>query len=98
MGMATEHRWCFKPGSSGSFFLSMNPLMRAQIAWLSIGLASWRFRKAWVRQGRPLSELKFRAAWTWPWGPFFVVRSQLTLPYRGLNIYLDRRRLCDHSQ
>ncbi|KII94587.1 hypothetical protein PLICRDRAFT_97452 [Plicaturopsis crispa FD-325 SS-3] len=44
-----------------------------QIAWLSIGMASWRFRKAWVRQGRPLSELKFRAGWTWPWGPPFVV-------------------------
>ena len=45
-----------------------------QIAWLSIGLASWRFRSAWVRQGRPLSEMKFRASWTWPWGPPFVVR------------------------
>lgn len=44
-----------------------------QIAWVSIGLASWRFRKAWVRQGRSLDELKFRAAWTWPWGPYFVV-------------------------
>ncbi|EMD33590.1 hypothetical protein CERSUDRAFT_107939 [Gelatoporia subvermispora B] len=44
-----------------------------QIAWLSIGLASMRFRQAWVRQGRSLSELKFRAAWTWPWGPYFVV-------------------------
>ena len=47
-----------------------------QIAWLSIGLASWRFRKAWVAQGRPLEELKFRARWTWPWGPYFVVSSQ----------------------
>ncbi|OCH92502.1 hypothetical protein OBBRIDRAFT_886232 [Obba rivulosa] len=46
-----------------------------QIAWLSIGLASWRFRQAWVRQGRSLDELKFRAAWTWPWGPYFVVIS-----------------------
>jgi amino acid permease len=44
-----------------------------QIAWLSIGLASWRFRKAWIIQGRALSELKFRASWTWPWGPPFVV-------------------------
>lgn len=44
-----------------------------KIAWLSIGLASWRFRKAWVAQGRSLDELKFRASWTWPWGPFFVV-------------------------
>ncbi|PCH43551.1 hypothetical protein WOLCODRAFT_138428 [Wolfiporia cocos MD-104 SS10] len=44
-----------------------------QIAWLSIGLASWRFRTAWVKQGRPLDQMKFRAAWTWPWGPPFVV-------------------------
>jgi len=27
-------------------------------------------------QGRPLSELKFRAEWTWPWGPPFVVGLQ----------------------
>ncbi|KAF9467319.1 amino acid permease-domain-containing protein [Collybia nuda] len=44
-----------------------------QIAWFSIGLASWRFRKAWKRQGRSLDELKFRASWTWPWGPPFVI-------------------------
>ncbi|KAG5651005.1 hypothetical protein H0H81_010264 [Sphagnurus paluster] len=44
-----------------------------QIAWFSIGLASWRFRTAWVKQGRSLDELKFRASWTWPWGPAFVV-------------------------
>jgi len=46
-----------------------------QIAWFSIGIASWRFRQAWIRQGRPLEELKFRAAWTWPWGPPFVIIS-----------------------
>ncbi|KAK2467860.1 hypothetical protein APHAL10511_000155 [Amanita phalloides] len=50
-----------------------------QIAWFSIGIASWRFRKAWVRQGRSLDELKFRAAWTWPWGPPFVIISVSTL-------------------
>ncbi|OJT15330.1 hypothetical protein TRAPUB_8126 [Trametes pubescens] len=44
-----------------------------QIAWVSIGLASWKFRRAWIRQGRPLSEMKFRAGWTWPWGPYFVI-------------------------
>ncbi|KAH9991291.1 amino acid permease-domain-containing protein [Russula vinacea] len=44
-----------------------------QIAWLSIGIASWRFRAAWKTQGRPLSEMKFRARWTWPWGPPFVI-------------------------
>ncbi|KZT65962.1 hypothetical protein DAEQUDRAFT_675950 [Daedalea quercina L-15889] len=50
-----------------------------QIAWLSIGLASWRFRKAWVAQGRSLEEMKFRATWTWPWGPPFVVISVVFL-------------------
>ncbi|KAH9920102.1 amino acid permease/ SLC12A domain-containing protein [Fomitopsis serialis] len=50
-----------------------------QIAWLSIGLASWRFRKAWVLQGRSIEEMKFRAGWTWPWGPPFVVISVATL-------------------
>ncbi|KAI6038482.1 amino acid permease-domain-containing protein [Pisolithus marmoratus] len=44
-----------------------------QIAWLSIGLASWRFRKAWLLQRRPIEELKFRVSWTWPWGPYFVI-------------------------
>ncbi|EKM79648.1 hypothetical protein AGABI1DRAFT_74756 [Agaricus bisporus var. burnettii JB137-S8] len=50
-----------------------------QIAWLSIGITSWRFRKAWVRQGRPLEEMKFRAKWTWPWAPAFVVISVIVL-------------------
>ncbi|KAF4620986.1 hypothetical protein D9613_000345 [Agrocybe pediades] len=50
-----------------------------QIAWLSIGLSSWRFRKAWIRQGRSLKELKFHVAWTWPWGPPFVIVTVLFL-------------------
>ena len=45
----------------------------SQIAWLSIGLSSWRFRKAWIAQGRTVEDLKFTAQWTWPWGPAFVV-------------------------
>ncbi|TFK23702.1 hypothetical protein FA15DRAFT_757093 [Coprinopsis marcescibilis] len=44
-----------------------------QIAWLSIGLSSWRFRKAWLNQGRTKEQLKFHASWTWPWGPPFVI-------------------------
>lgn len=50
-----------------------------KIAWVSIGIASWRFRKAWVQQGRPLEELKFRSKWTWGWGPPFVVRPLIGL-------------------
>lgn len=48
-----------------------------QIAWFSIGLASWKFRSAWLKQGRSLDDLKFRAAWTWPWGPAFVIIAVL---------------------
>ncbi|KAI0031058.1 amino acid permease-domain-containing protein [Vararia minispora EC-137] len=50
-----------------------------QIAWLSIGLASWRFRKAWRRQGRSLSEMKFHSKWTWGWGPPFVIITVIAL-------------------
>jgi amino acid permease len=58
--------------ASNGCVLSLHSSM--QIAWLSIGLASWRFRKAWTHQGRRREDLKFSAAWTWPWGPLFVVR------------------------
>ncbi|KAL5513804.1 ALP1_1 [Sanghuangporus vaninii] len=55
-----------------------------QIAWLSIGIASWRFRKSWVVQSRYLSEVKFRANWTWPWGaPFIVFSVSLNILFQG---------------
>ncbi|KAL1747088.1 amino acid permease-domain-containing protein [Schizophyllum fasciatum] len=44
-----------------------------QLAWLSIGLASWRFRRAWQKQGRKLEELKFHPRWTRHWGHYFVI-------------------------
>jgi amino acid permease len=61
-----------------------------QIAWFSIGLASWRFRKAWKQQGRSLDDLKFRATWTWPWGPPFVVRN--SPPSNGISALIYRFR------
>ena len=60
-----------------------------QIAWVSIGLASLRFRAAWMRQGRSLEDLKFRARWTWPWGPYFVV-----ITTSALIISKSRHRTC----
>ncbi|KAN0090996.1 Amino acid permease/ SLC12A domain containing protein [Tylopilus felleus] len=50
-----------------------------QIAWLSIGLASWRFRRAWIAQNRSVDELKFYVRWTWPWGPYFVIISVIAM-------------------
>jgi hypothetical protein len=73
-----------------------------QIAWLSIGLASWRFRKAWIKQGRPIDEMKFRASWTWPWGPAFVVRQGFDqyAPHDAVtNVHgIDHHCLVAHSQ
>lgn len=44
-----------------------------QIAWLSIGVISIRFRRGLSRQGKT-HELKF-VNWTYPYGPYFVIIS-----------------------
>ena len=73
MGLAPESRRRVKSGPANAKILLPLAHCDTQIAWFSIGLASWRFRKAWQQQGRSLDDLKFRATWTWPWGPPFVV-------------------------
>jgi lysine-specific permease len=40
--------------------------------WLGIAVCHLRFRKAWVAQGRSLSELKFRARF-FPYGPWIAI-------------------------
>lgn len=77
MGLAAKHRGSLEPGQKKYFVRArLSCLNPVQIAWLSIGLASLRFRSAWVLQGRSLDDLAFRASWTWPWGPMFVVCSR----------------------
>ncbi|MGG1662156.1 amino acid permease [Brevibacillus sp. NRS-1366] len=41
------------------------------IAWLVIAASHYRFRRAFVIQGRSLNELKYRAKW-FPFGPIFA--------------------------
>ncbi|MET3289249.1 UNVERIFIED_CONTAM: lysine-specific permease [Brevibacillus sp. OAP136] len=41
------------------------------IAWLVIAASHYRFRKAYVKQGRDLNDLKYRAKW-FPFGPIFA--------------------------
>lgn len=78
MGMATKYCRCFQSGNKSASLLCLLLNIRPKIAWLSIGLASWRFRRAWVLQGREMSELKFQGArWTWGWGSPFVVCSSV---------------------
>lgn len=42
------------------------------IAWVGIAASHWRFRRAWLAQGKPLSELKYRAKW-FPFGPLLAL-------------------------
>jgi lysine-specific permease len=42
------------------------------LAWLGIAVSHYRFRKAYVAQGRDLSELPFKAKW-YPFGPLFAL-------------------------
>ena len=63
---------------------------------MSIGLASWRFRKAWQKQGRKLEELKFHPAWTRLWGHYFVIIAVAFLIIGEYNFRLQLRLLAEH--
>ena len=41
------------------------------IAWVGIAVSHFRFRRAYVAQGRDLNQLKYRAKW-FPFGPIFA--------------------------
>ena len=41
------------------------------ITWLGIAISHYRFRRAYVAQGRDLSDLPYRARW-FPFGPIFA--------------------------
>jgi lysine-specific permease len=45
--------------------------MSGFIAWLGIAISHYRFRKSYVKQGRDLSLLPYRAKW-FPFGPIFA--------------------------
>jgi lysine-specific permease len=42
------------------------------IAWLGIAISHYRFRKAYVAQGRDLNKLAYKAKW-YPFGPIFAL-------------------------
>ncbi len=45
--------------------------MSGFIAWLGIAISHYRFRKAYVAQGRDLNDLPYKAKW-FPFGPIFA--------------------------
>lgn len=42
------------------------------IAWVGIAISHYRFRRAYVAQGRDLNQLKYKAKW-FPFGPLFAL-------------------------
>lgn len=42
------------------------------IAWVGIAASHYRFRRAWIAQSKPLSDLKYRAKW-FPFGPLLAL-------------------------
>lgn len=54
------------------------------IAWVGIAVCHYRFRKAYVAQGRKLEDLKYRAKW-YPFGPIFALALTLFV-ILGVNI------------
>ncbi|PEP56408.1 amino acid permease [Bacillus pseudomycoides] len=46
--------------------------MTGFLTWIGIAICHYRFRKAYVAQGRSLNELTFKAKW-YPFGPLFTL-------------------------
>jgi lysine-specific permease len=53
------------------FVVTRNLLFAYPVAWLGIALSHYRFRRAFIVQGRDLSELPYRAK-LFPFGPVFA--------------------------
>lgn len=45
--------------------------MSGFIAWVGIAISHYRFRKAYIAQGKDLNDLPYRAKW-FPFGPIFA--------------------------
>ncbi|GAA5825598.1 hypothetical protein JCM11251_000304 [Rhodosporidiobolus azoricus] len=50
----------FAPGGAAKIWIYAQSLVGVnnQFGWVFIGLSSWRMRRAWIKQGRPLTSLK----------------------------------------
>jgi amino acid permease len=54
--------------------------------WLGIAICHYRFRKAWVKQGHSLDELKYKALF-YPFAPIFAMIS-ITIVIFGANVWV----------
>lgn len=56
------------------------------IIWLGIAICHYRFRKAWVAQGRKIEDLKYKA-FMYPFGPIFAMIT-ITIVIFGANVWV----------
>ena len=54
----------------------------AFFAWLGIAICHYKFRKAYIAQGRKLEDLKYRAKW-FPFGPIMAMILCINLQNEG---------------
>ena len=59
------------------------------IVWMSICWSQFNFRRQWLKQGRALSELKFRT----PWYPFVPILGFICCTATGLSMASDPEML-----
>lgn len=94
-GMLSLLLWFVSPGTVFTWLVDASALA-GFIAWFGIALSHYRFRKAYILQGRSLSDLPYRAKF-YPFGPLFaallciaVVAGQvITFPWSWLNFAAD---------
>lgn len=70
VGMAAFLTSLFGDGAVYNWLLNASGLA-GFIAWLGIAIGHYRFRKAYIRQGKKLEDLKYRAKF-FPFGPLFA--------------------------
>jgi len=61
-----------KGGSVAYTWLVNASWLTGFIAWVGIAISHYRFRRAYVAQGKSLSDLKYKAKW-FPFGPLFAL-------------------------
>ncbi|KAM0747083.1 hypothetical protein T439DRAFT_306025 [Meredithblackwellia eburnea MCA 4105] len=79
----------FLPGGAGQIWTWAQNLVGVsnQIAWWCIGVASWRFRRAWKKQGRPISDLKFPNP-AGDWGaPIVILSTTFIILIQGWSVF-----------
>jgi lysine-specific permease len=63
--------------------------MTGFITWLGISICHYRFRKAYVAQGKSLSDLTYRARW-YPFGPIFAfIVCAIVIVFQGYGSFLS---------